>query len=146
MAANALPAPRQLRLPMDAPTFSRFDVIRLAWHINRLHFGDALVSGMWRLERQHFEQIASVENDSAEDGTLVTGSYVEYVVFVAGRLSAAVETRADDGVKVADLHARLAGYLLAGGWQVTGTRLVVSGALASPGMRLDRVKRLLKGE
>jgi hypothetical protein len=146
MVAIALPQPvRQLSF-LDAPAISRFDVIRLRWHIQRLRYTDALVANSFRLERQRFEQISPVENDDAKDGTLITGSYVEYILFIAGRLSGAVEVRSDDGALVVNLHERLARYLLAAGWQVDATRLCEGCAIASPGMRLDRVKRLLKGD
>jgi hypothetical protein len=143
MVAIALQPARQLSF-LEAPAVSRFDVIRLRWWLQQLRYMDALVSGSFRLERQHFQQIAAVENDDAEDGTLVAGTYVEFVLFVAGRLTGAVEVRSDDGVLVVNLHERLARYLLVAGWQVDATRLCEGCAIASAGMRLDRVKRLLK--
>lgn len=145
MVATTLPAPCQLTF-LDAPAVLDADVKRLAWWLNRLRYTDALVAGSFRVERGQFQQIADVENDQADDGTLITGTYVEYVVFVAGRLTGAVEARMDDGTKVLDLHVRLARYLLEAGWRLDATTLVEGGAISSPGMRLDRVKRLLKGQ
>lgn len=143
MAALALPQPHQLTY-LDAPVIPDAEVKRLAVWLNRLRYTDALLAGSFRVERGSYQQISDVENDQADDGTLMTGSYVEYVVFVAGRLSGAVEARMDDGTKVLDLHVRLARYLLAAGWRLDATTLVEGGAISSPGMRLDRVKRLLK--
>lgn len=145
MVATVLPSPRQLSY-LEAPSVSRFDVVRLSWWIHRLCYTDALISGMFRLERNCYQQIASMEADNAVDGALVTGSYAEYTLFIAGRLVAVVETRSENGARVVDIHERLAVYLLAAGWQITTTRLVEGGAMASPSMCLDRVKRLLKGE
>lgn len=146
MVAIAHPSPHQLSYLDAPPAPSAFDVLRLSWHIRRLHYGDALVSGMWRLERQCFQRIASLENDAAKDGTLVTGSYVEYVLFTAGRVMGAVEVRTEDGTRISGIHDALARYLLEAGWQLSATRLAVCGAIASPGMRLDRVRRLLKAK
>lgn len=153
MVAIALPPPRQLSFLDTPPAPSTFDVLKLSWWLNRLRYTDALLCGVWRVERQHFQQIADVANDDApgalddaKDGTLVTGTYVEYVVWHAGRMIGAVEVRAEDGTKISGLHGRLARYLLVNGWQVDRTRLIEGGALASAGMSLARLPRLLKGE
>lgn len=145
MVAIAHALPRQLSF-LEAPAApSSFDVIRLSWWIRQLRYGDALVSGMFRLERQRFQQIAAVENDEAKDGMLVVSSYAEYLLFISGGVAGVLEVRARGRRRMRQQDA-LAHYLLAGGWQVAATRLVEAGALASPGMRLDRVKRLLKGD
>lgn len=143
MVAIAHPPPRQLSF-LEAPSISRFDVVRLRWQIQRLRYTDVLVSGSFRLERQCFQRIQAVENDDAKDGTLVSGTYVEFVLFIAGRLTGAVEVRSEAGQRVVNLHECLARYLLTAGWQVEATRFMAGGAIASPGMRLDRVTRLLK--
>lgn len=132
---------------LDAPVVTQADVVRLAWWIARLRFHDALVSGSFRLERQPFEQVSEADDaraDRAQDGDLVTGTYVEYALFVGGALYGVVEVRVK-GRKRLRLYAELATCLLERDWLLSTTKLVEGGALVSANMKLDRVRRLLKG-
>lgn len=144
MVAIALPQPRQLRLlDVPAPVVTDAQVRRLVWYLRRLAFRDALLAGSFRLERQQFTHISALEPDDAPDGTLVTTSYVEYMLYVSGRVSGVVEVRTH---RRDALLWRLATVLLRAGWQVDRTRLVEDGALTSSDSRIcERARRLLKG-
>lgn len=146
MVANAVTAPRQLSLLDAPPVVSDAAVLRLLWFVRRLSYGDSMVSGSFRLERQCFQRLCDCEDDAAPDGALVTGSYVEFIVFAAGRKIGAVEVRTAGGAKIDGLHGELARWLLNAGWPLVGTRLMHGGAVSSPDMNLNRVKRILKIE
>jgi hypothetical protein len=115
------------------------DAGHLASVIRRMVYGDALTSGMWRLERQCMQQISD-----ADSGKLVTGSYAEYMLYRVGNLYAVLEVRTDDTDYLQDLMLRLADDLIRRGWRLDDTRYWQGGAQTHPEMKVERVKRLLK--
>lgn len=147
MVATLLPAPQQLMLlpAPPAPAVQDAAYRRLLFHLRRMHYGDALTAGTFRLERQCFEWIEAEEDDSAPDGTLVQASYVQFILFVSGRLHGVVEVRSA-GVLDRVLQ-KLARKLLSLGWQIDKTHYAAGCALVAPDSPIgERARRLLKGQ
>lgn len=144
MVATAFPYAKQSTY-LDAPVATPFDVVCLAWWIGELRYGDALVTENLRLERQCIQEISDVEDDSAPDGLLVSGTYVEFLFFKAYKLYGVVEVRSVKDSKRTPFRRELARCLLEHGWQAAGTRITHGCAVTPPNRKLGRVRRLLKG-
>lgn len=132
-------------LPEASTDYTRADALHLFVMIRHLHYGDCLICGDWTLERLDCQIISTVEDDNAPDGTLVTDSYADLLLYSGDSLVAVFEVRATRNTeRRADTHRAIAEYLCKRGWIAHDTRRIEYGAVTAPDKCVSRVFRPLK--